>query len=195
MKAVLLALVVASAGAAGVAGLSFGLPDGLSKGLPRLGAGSGGAASVSADEASGASGQTRFEMVQADTGATSAVETSQRRVVVDESALRYFAARGDTARLNAEIARLRALYPTWTPPENPLAVPVNEDRQLEEMWALYSQARYADVRAAIERRRTEDPQWTPPAVEGSGASAAGSLFLAAAGDDVLGRDGPLVPFA
>ncbi|MEW6631005.1 MAG: cellulose synthase, partial [Pseudomonadota bacterium] len=35
---------------------------------------------------------------------------------VDETALRYFAAKGDTKRLNAEIARLKALYPDWTPP-------------------------------------------------------------------------------
>ncbi|WP_404289018.1 hypothetical protein ACD578_23600 [Microvirga sp. RSM25] len=35
---------------------------------------------------------------------------------VDESALRYFASQGDTRRVNAEIARLRALYPNWTPP-------------------------------------------------------------------------------
>lgn len=34
---------------------------------------------------------------------------------VDLSALRYFAARGDTQRLQAEIARLRTLYPNWTP--------------------------------------------------------------------------------
>lgn len=33
---------------------------------------------------------------------------------VDESALRYFASKGDTARLEAEIARLRALYQNWT---------------------------------------------------------------------------------
>jgi tetratricopeptide (TPR) repeat protein len=135
---------------------------------------------VQADKAEAAS--TAVEVAQAETGQTSGqttgqtsgqtsdqpeaaagTETRQAQVTVDESALRYFAARGDTARLNAEIARLRALYPTWMPPENPLAVPVNEDRQLEEMWALYSQSRYADVRAAIAKRQQEDPQWTPPA--------------------------------
>ncbi|MFB2549594.1 cellulose synthase [Ensifer soli] len=82
--------------------------------------------------------------------------------VVDESALRYFAARGDTARLNAEIARLRALYPTWTPPEDPLAVPENTDRALEEMWALYSQSRFADLRTAIAARKAREPDWVPP---------------------------------
>jgi tetratricopeptide (TPR) repeat protein len=151
MKSILLAFVLVSAGAAGVAGI-FGVPDDLMKSLPRLGVGS--------DEY-GQGKQPRLEVAQADMA--QGTQATQNQPAVDESALRYFAARGDTARLNAEIARLRALYPTWTPPENPLAVPVNEDKQLEEMWALYSQSRYADVRAAITKRQTEDPQWTPPA--------------------------------
>ncbi|AXV14407.1 cellulose synthase [Neorhizobium sp. SOG26] len=83
--------------------------------------------------------------------------------VVDESALRYFAARGDTARLQAEISRLRTLYPNWTPPADPLAVRVNADRQLEEMWALYAQSRYADVRKAIADRQATEQGWQPPA--------------------------------
>ncbi len=82
---------------------------------------------------------------------------------VDESALRYFAARGDTARLQAEISRLRALYPSWTPPADPLAVRPTTDPQLENMWDLYAQARYADVRKAISDRQTAEPSWQPPA--------------------------------
>ncbi|MCQ1573432.1 cellulose synthase [Neorhizobium galegae] len=82
---------------------------------------------------------------------------------VDESALRYFAARGDTARLQAEISRLRALYPNWTPPADPLAVQINTDRQLENMWALYAQSRYADVRKAVADRQATEPGWQPPA--------------------------------
>ncbi|TRL42634.1 tetratricopeptide repeat protein [Rhizobium straminoryzae] len=81
----------------------------------------------------------------------------------DLSALRYFASRGDTARLQAEIARLRALYPNWTPPADPLAVPQNVDRQLEQLWQFYSEGRYAEVRAAITDRQTREPGWTPPA--------------------------------
>ena len=81
---------------------------------------------------------------------------------VDESALRYFAARGDTARLQAEISRLRALYPNWTPPADPLAARPTTDSQLENMWELYAQARYADVRKAISDRQTAEPSWQPP---------------------------------
>ncbi|CAN7159830.1 cellulose synthase [Neorhizobium sp. LjRoot104] len=82
---------------------------------------------------------------------------------VDESALRYFAARGDTARLQAEISRLRTLYPNWIPPADPLAVQINTDRQLENMWSLYAQSRYADVRKAIADRQATEPGWQPPA--------------------------------
>lgn len=80
----------------------------------------------------------------------------------DLSALRYFASRGDTARLQAEIARLRSLYPDWTPPADPLAVPQNVDRQLAQLWQLYAEGRYAEVRAAITERQTSEPGWTPP---------------------------------
>lgn len=91
------------------------------------------------------------------------METAATTQKVDESALRYFASRGDTARLQAEISRLKALYPDWTPPKDPLAIPQNDDKQLEAMWQLYSQARYAEVRKAIADRQTADPAWQPPA--------------------------------
>ncbi|TCU15402.1 cellulose synthase [Rhizobium sullae] len=82
---------------------------------------------------------------------------------VDESALRYFASRGDKVRLQAEISRLQALYPSWVPPADPLAVPQGSDKQLETMWRLYSEGRYAELRQAIADRRTADRSWQPPA--------------------------------
>ncbi|AYG69574.1 MULTISPECIES: cellulose synthase [unclassified Rhizobium] len=81
---------------------------------------------------------------------------------VDESALRYFASRGDKARLQAEISRLQALYPNWTPPADPLAVPQNSDKRLEAMWQLYSEGRYAEVRKAVADRQTAETGWQPP---------------------------------
>ncbi|MDP9812007.1 tetratricopeptide (TPR) repeat protein [Rhizobium tibeticum] len=81
---------------------------------------------------------------------------------VDESALRYFASRGDKARLQAEIARLQALYPNWVPPADPLAVPQSGDRQLEQMWQLYSEGRYAELRKAIADRQVSESGWQPP---------------------------------
>ncbi|QFY62859.1 cellulose synthase (plasmid) [Rhizobium grahamii] len=82
---------------------------------------------------------------------------------VDESALRYFASRGDKARLQAEISRLQALYPNWVPPADPLAVPQSGDKQLETMWSLYSEGRYAELRKAITDRQTAEAGWQPPA--------------------------------
>lgn len=83
--------------------------------------------------------------------------------VVDETALRYFAARGDTRRLEAEIARLKALYPQWTPPANPLAAAPRGDEQLDRMWKLYSEGKTAELRKAISDRRTREPDWQVPA--------------------------------
>lgn len=82
--------------------------------------------------------------------------------VIDETALRYFASQGDTRRLEIEIARLRALYPQWTPPADPLAVPENVDSLLEAIWMLYSQGRFAEARQAIAARQMNDPNWEPP---------------------------------
>ncbi len=80
----------------------------------------------------------------------------------DLTALRYFAAQGDTARLQAEIARLRSLYPNWTPPADPLAVPTGRDEQLDQMWKFYADGKYAEVRKAIADRQASDPRWQPP---------------------------------
>ncbi|MER0240139.1 cellulose synthase [Fulvimarina sp. MAC8] len=89
-------------------------------------------------------------------------QTESAEQKVDESALRYFAQQGDTQRLEAEIARLRALYPDWEPPDDPLAVPEIGDPDLDRMWSLYSKGRYAEVRQAITDRQEREPDWTPP---------------------------------
>jgi tetratricopeptide (TPR) repeat protein len=96
------------------------------------------------------------------TAETAPSSPSSGQPAVDESALRYFAARGDTARLQAEISRLRTLYPNWTPPADPLASPPSSDPQVEKLWELYAQAKYADVRQAIAARQTQEAGWQPP---------------------------------
>jgi len=80
---------------------------------------------------------------------------------VDETALRYFARQGDTRRLEAEIARLKALYPDWVPPADPLAVPSNSDPRLDAMWRLYSEGKYAEIRKAIADAQAADPAFQP----------------------------------
>ncbi len=102
------------------------------------------------------------EVAQADRPSDEARSAIKPQPVVDESALRYFAAKGDTARLQAEISRLRSLYPDWVPPADPLAVPRNTDVALETMWRLYSEGRYAEVRKAIAERQAKEAAWQPP---------------------------------
>jgi hypothetical protein len=94
---------------------------------------------------------------------TQPVVAEIKQSVVDESALRYFASKGDKARLEAEIARLRTLYPNWVPPADPLAVSLNADAQLEAMWKLYSQSKLVELRKAIADRKASEPGWVPPA--------------------------------
>lgn len=85
---------------------------------------------------------------------------------VDESALRYFASQGDTRRVDAEIARLRALYPNWTPPGDLSQLSsgpvVARDPLLDQLWTFYTEDRLAEARAAIAERQASDPQWKPP---------------------------------
>jgi len=91
------------------------------------------------------------------------IGVAKRQPVVDESALRYFAAKGDKPRLEAEIARLRALYPDWVAPTDPLAAPDNADHQLAAMWKLYAEAKLPALRKAIADRKASEAGWVPPA--------------------------------
>jgi len=81
--------------------------------------------------------------------------------VVDETALRYFARQGDTRRLEAEIARLKALYPDWVPPADPLANDYVPDPAVENIWQLYSKGDFAGARAAIAQKKATDPAFVP----------------------------------
>lgn len=82
---------------------------------------------------------------------------------VDETALRYFAAQGDTRRFEAELARLRALYPEWKPPADLTSQGQTGDPELERMWKLFAEGKYGEVRAAIAQRGSSDPNWRAPA--------------------------------
>jgi tetratricopeptide (TPR) repeat protein len=82
---------------------------------------------------------------------------------VDETALRYFAAQGDTRRYEAELARLRALYPEWKPSPDPASQGQAGDPELERMWRLFAEGKYGEIRAAIVQRGSADPSWRAPA--------------------------------
>ncbi|MGF6159816.1 Flp pilus assembly protein TadD [Ensifer sp. KUDG1] len=165
MKSSIVAIAAVMTTAIGVAGLTdggflrqdnkkLGSLAGESQEAPAVGGGAG-------QGARGAPPQFT-EVAQADRPSEEAQSASKPQPVVDESALRYFAAKGDTARLQAEISRLRSLYPDWVPPADPLAVPRNNDVALETMWRLYSEGRYAEVRKAIAERQAKEAAWQPP---------------------------------
>lgn len=117
-----------------------------------------------APSAQGQSGPAPSAQAQPPAPAQGASNNSQ----VDESALRYFAAQGDTRRVDAEIARLRSLYPNWTPPSDLGQLSTSgqapaHDPEVDKLWSLYAQDRFADERAEIADHMASDPQWRPPA--------------------------------
>jgi tetratricopeptide (TPR) repeat protein len=81
----------------------------------------------------------------------------------DLTALRYFTREGNQRRVDAEIARLKLLYPGWTPPEDLNAPQQAGDPELDRIWQLYAAGKYAEARGAVAARRAADPKWTPPA--------------------------------
>ncbi len=85
-----------------------------------------------------------------------AVSRSDARV--DESALRYYASQHATARVEAEIRRLRALYPGWEPPAD-LYRPGASDEQA--LWDLYGKDQIDQLKLEIERRSARQPGWRP----------------------------------
>lgn len=79
-------------------------------------------------------------------------------VRVDESALRYYASQHAQARVEAEIRRLRALYPGWEPPADLYRPAGGEDQAL---WDLYGKGRIDDLKLEIERRMARQHGWRP----------------------------------
>ncbi|MFP5515414.1 MAG: hypothetical protein ACLGJC_20305 [Alphaproteobacteria bacterium] len=81
---------------------------------------------------------------------------------VDETALRYYARIGDGERLEAEIARLRALDPSWEPPKDLFAPqPATPGVDESPFWTLLSAGKVAEARAAIAEQRRKSPSWQP----------------------------------
>ncbi|WP_237154447.1 hypothetical protein [Oryzibacter oryziterrae] len=79
---------------------------------------------------------------------------------VDESALRYYASHNEMDRAQAEIRRLQALYPDWTPPTDLTAL--SGDRE-SPLWDLFRKGDMAALSAAIDQLKAQDPAFQPSA--------------------------------
>ncbi|WP_394690705.1 hypothetical protein [Hoeflea sp.] len=80
---------------------------------------------------------------------------------VQTAALYYYAKERQTDRVDAEIARLRALYPGFVPPQN-LYLAADEIVPDEtSLWDLFEADDFTGIDAEIIRRKAEDPGWMP----------------------------------
>ncbi|MEH3148512.1 MAG: hypothetical protein PGN34_25035 [Methylobacterium frigidaeris] len=82
--------------------------------------------------------------------------------IVDESALRYYAAQKQTDRVQAEIRRLRRLHPGWNPPGDLDTLQPSPPEEAP-LWDLFTAGRFDALQAAIAARKAEDPDWSPSA--------------------------------
>ena len=86
--------------------------------------------------------------------------TREASGTVDESALRFYASQNDTARVAMEIKRIKALNPSWEPP-NDLFDASGDPAVEQKLWDLFGEGRYDEIRAAVENIRKADPNWRP----------------------------------
>jgi hypothetical protein len=81
----------------------------------------------------------------------------------DDSAVRYYASRNETQRMNAEIERLKRLYPGWQPSKDPYdAAPTGVEDETD-LWNLFTADKMDELDAAIEARKTAEHGWQPSA--------------------------------
>ncbi|QGM96864.1 hypothetical protein [Methylocystis parvus] len=84
-------------------------------------------------------------------------------VAPDDFALRYYASLRQTARVNAELTRLHALYPSYEPPQDLYEAPASNAIDEEPFWALFAADKIEDLKAAIDAKEREFPGWKPSA--------------------------------
>ena len=79
---------------------------------------------------------------------------------VDETALRYYASLHNVARVEAEIRRLKALYPNWLVPTNIYSSggACNDE---QPFWDLFAADRMEELHAGIALRMKGEPGWKP----------------------------------
>jgi hypothetical protein len=81
----------------------------------------------------------------------------------DDLALRYYASLKQTARVDAELARLQKLYPAYQPPADLYDAPAGGGPDEQPFWALYAADRIDELKAALAAKERETPGWKPSA--------------------------------
>ncbi len=81
----------------------------------------------------------------------------------DDLALRYFASLKQTARVNAELLRLKRLYPTYETPADLYETPEEGGVNEGPFWALYAADKIDELKAAIAEKQRDIPGWKPSA--------------------------------
>jgi tetratricopeptide (TPR) repeat protein len=101
-----------------------------------------------------------FKPVRPQQGEARGQAAAPAQKLVDESALNYYASLGQTARVAAEIRRLKTLHPAWQPPANLFAA---GSPQVDEkpLWELYAANRFDDLREQIDALKAEYPDYAP----------------------------------
>ena len=79
---------------------------------------------------------------------------------VDETALRYYASLHNNARVEAEIRRLKALYPNWIVPTNIYSAGGSGNDE-QPFWDLFAAGRMEELHAGIAVRMKGEPGWRP----------------------------------
>ncbi|HUO53374.1 MAG TPA: hypothetical protein VMU18_01435 [Rhodoblastus sp.] len=82
---------------------------------------------------------------------------------VDDNAVRYYAASGQKQRAEAELQRLRRLYPNWTPPDEIMTGAAAPSSDEEDLWDLFAADKLDELAKAIAQRTAAEPGWRPSA--------------------------------
>jgi hypothetical protein len=91
-------------------------------------------------------------------GALYAIASNE--AAVDESALKYYASLHNTARVDAEIRRLKALHPNWSPPAN-LYSTAGSGNDEQPFWDLLAENRFEELHAGLALKMKSEPGWKP----------------------------------